>query len=55
LNCDEGQGRWSITGFWYIVNGARHRKKETSLSATGITWCSACVHLGNIHNKQYGN
>jgi hypothetical protein len=34
LKCYEGQGQWSITGFWYIVNGARHRKKETSLPAT---------------------
>jgi hypothetical protein len=28
LNCDEGQGQWSITGFWYIVNGAGQVKKK---------------------------
>jgi hypothetical protein len=28
LNCDEGQGQRSITGFWYIVNGARQKKKK---------------------------
>jgi hypothetical protein len=28
LNCDEGQGPRSI--FWYIVNGARQKKKEKS-------------------------
>jgi hypothetical protein len=28
LNCDEDQGQWSITGFWYIVNGARHTEKK---------------------------
>jgi hypothetical protein len=28
LNCDEGQGQWSIKGFWYIVNGARQKKKK---------------------------
>jgi hypothetical protein len=28
LNCDEGQGQWSITGFWYKVNGARQKKKK---------------------------
>jgi hypothetical protein len=55
LKCYVGQGQWSIAGFWYIVNDARHRNKETSLSATGITRCSACVNLGNMHNKQYGN
>jgi hypothetical protein len=28
LNCEEGQGQWSIAGFWYKVNGARQKKKE---------------------------
>jgi hypothetical protein len=28
LNCDEGQGQRSITGFWYKVNGARQTKKK---------------------------
>jgi hypothetical protein len=28
LNCDEGQGQWSITDFWYTVNGARQTKKK---------------------------
>jgi hypothetical protein len=27
LNCDEGQGQSSIIGFWYIVNGARQKKR----------------------------
>jgi hypothetical protein len=30
LNCDEGQGQWSITGFWHKVNGVRQTKKEKS-------------------------
>jgi hypothetical protein len=30
------------------LNGAKHRKKETSLSVTGITRCLACVFLGNV-------
>jgi hypothetical protein len=28
LNCDEDQGQWSITGFLYIVSGARSKKKK---------------------------
>jgi hypothetical protein len=28
LNCDEGQGQWTITGFWYMVNGARQKKNK---------------------------
>jgi hypothetical protein len=28
-----------ITDFWYKVNGARQKKKKTSLTETGFTRC----------------
>jgi hypothetical protein len=34
-----------ITGFWYKVNGARQKKKNTSLAATGFTRCSARLSI----------
>jgi hypothetical protein len=34
-----------ITGFWHKVNGARQKKKKTSLAATGFTRCEPSGEL----------